>query len=94
MVIIMKQQKFYPAIRQFITLNSGKVSFLITFLLLLFFDAVKLITFDSILPYLTGTGIWALLWQQCTLARLTPPQTFKTINRIYSCNIVEHYYMP
>lgn len=67
----MNQPKSRPGIGQLITLHSGKVSFFITLLLLLFFDAIKLITFDSIMPYLAGICIWAFLWQQCT--RPTPP---------------------
>lgn len=89
----MNQPKSRPGIGQLITLHSGKVSFFITLLLLLFFDAIKLITFDSIMPYLAGICIWAFLWQQCT--RPTPPHIpVRAIHCAYCSCIIRHYCMP
>ena len=42
--------------------NRGKVSFAVSLAIILFLDRLKLITFDSVMPYLAGIGIWAALW--------------------------------
>ena len=43
--------------------HSGKVSFGITILLILFLNAIKIITFDSVMPYLVGVGLWTVVWK-------------------------------
>lgn len=45
------------------TYKHGKlISFAVSTLLVLFMDAIKIITFDSVMPYLVGIGLWAVIW--------------------------------
>lgn len=44
--------------------NRGKVSFIISLVIILLLDRLKIVTFDSVMPYLAGTGIWAALWNK------------------------------
>lgn len=63
-------------IKHFIHRNSGKVSCGISILLVLFFNALGAIGFNSIMPYLVWLSVWAILWQLCDSVSLcpSPPQ--------------------
>ena len=50
--------------KQWILGNPGKVSFVIAMGMMLLLDQMKLLTFDSVLPYLAGISLWAALWQK------------------------------
>lgn len=61
--------------------HSGKVSFGITILLIIFLNAIKSISFDSVMPYLAGVGLWAVVWKFFD-GRLTPHQTIPIVPAI------------
>lgn len=42
--------------------HSGKVSFGISILLIIILDVIKILTFDSVMPYLVGISLWAVIW--------------------------------
>ena len=43
--------------------HSGKISFGISILLIIVLNATEIINFDSIMPYLVGIGLWAVVWK-------------------------------
>ncbi|MDE7340107.1 MAG: hypothetical protein K2N80_06020 [Lachnospiraceae bacterium] len=52
--------------KRWIEENRGKVSFAVSLGIILLLDRLKIMTFDSVMPYLAGTGIWAALWSKKT----------------------------
>ena len=42
--------------------HRGKFSFGISILLVLLLNILKVVTFDSVMPYLVGIGLWAVIW--------------------------------
>ncbi|MBD5507130.1 MAG: hypothetical protein HDR05_03505 [Lachnospiraceae bacterium] len=72
----MNYTKLLFDIKQFIHRNSGKVSCGISFLLVLLFNVLGTIGFNTIMPYLVWISIWAILWQLCDSASLCPTPAF------------------
>lgn len=64
--------------KQFIHHNSGKISCGISFLLVLIFNALGTIGFNSIMPCLVWLSIWAILWQLCDSASFCPAPALPT----------------
>ncbi|MCH5251241.1 MAG: hypothetical protein J1E98_14995 [Lachnospiraceae bacterium] len=52
-------------VQKFIYKYDGIISFAISFFLILLLDAIRIITFDSVMPYIIGIGLWAVLWNFC-----------------------------
>lgn len=44
-------------------MNSGKLSCILSVLSVFILYVIRVISFDSIMPYLIGIVIWAILWQ-------------------------------
>ena len=61
--------------------HSGKVSFGITITLVIFLNAIRIITFDSVIPYLVGAGLWAVVWKLFD-GKLTPHRTIPIVPAI------------
>ncbi len=93
----MNYEKTLFNIKQLIQHHSGKVSCAVSFLLVLFFNAIGIIGFNSIMPYLMWLSIWAILWQLCDSSRIHPansPIPAIIISAIIYFNLFREGFLP
>lgn len=93
----MNYTKLLYNIKQFIGNNGGKAAFGISFLLVLFLNAIGATAFNSIMPYLVGLGMWAILRQLFSSASFNKtgsPIPAMLISIVICFNLYLEHFLP